>query len=177
MHHLQAYNAARIELAQRHLALGEVKEAKAAAEVDWAMSETAIQKRKDRERKRQADAALKAATEGDPRDGGSLFEPTPEAVPKPSEGRSGNPAPVLSNKRTYTITTPSSSNSLGWYNTDGHVYATIAAAKAAGIWSFPASLHERALCGVFRGLWEQGFFMGGGIKFGGDYLVYPGPSR
>jgi tRNA-splicing endonuclease subunit Sen34 len=79
-----------------------------------------------------------------------------------------------SDKHVYNISISASSESLEWYNTAGNVYTTIAAAKEAGIWSYPATLHERALCGVFKSLWEQGLYMGGGIKFGGDFLVYPG---
>ncbi|TEB36219.1 tRNA-intron endonuclease catalytic domain-like protein [Coprinellus micaceus] len=51
---------------------------------------------------------------------------------------------------------------------------TIEAARQAGIWDYPANLQERARCGVFRGLWDQGYYMGVGIRFGGEYLVYPG---
>lgn len=74
----------------------------------------------------------------------------------------------------HNIFIPASSSSLAWYAPQGHEYDSIAAAKAAGIWSYPSTPQERAKCGVFRSLWEQGYFMGSGIKFGGDYLVYPG---
>ena len=54
------------------------------------------------------------------------------------------------------------------------VFATPTSAREAGIWDYPATADERAQCAVFRDLWEKGYSMGGGIKFGGDYLVYPG---
>jgi hypothetical protein len=48
------------------------------------------------------------------------------------------------------------------------------AARAAHVWSYPSNAEERARCEVFRDLWEKGYYMGGGSKFGGDWLVYPG---
>nr|XP_020654525.1 tRNA-splicing endonuclease subunit Sen34 [Pogona vitticeps]XP_020654526.1 tRNA-splicing endonuclease subunit Sen34 [Pogona vitticeps] len=37
--------------------------------------------------------------------------------------------------------------------------------------------HEMRYC-IFRNLWEQGFYITSGSKFGGDFLVYPGdPMR
>lgn len=61
-----------------------------------------------------------------------------------------------------------------WYRPDRHSYSTLESARAAGVWSYPSTLHEKARCGVFRALWEQGKFLGGGLKFGCDFLVYPG---
>ena len=69
---------------------------------------------------------------------------------------------------------PPSSSALPWYAPADSTHATLAAARAARVWVYPETLHERARCGVFRALWECGFFMGGGIRFGGDFLVYPG---
>ena len=42
------------------------------------------------------------------------------------------------------------------------------------IWKFPETDSERARCKVFSDLWEKGYFITNGNKFGGDYLVYPG---
>ncbi|XP_064597229.1 tRNA-splicing endonuclease subunit Sen34-like [Liolophura sinensis] len=45
-------------------------------------------------------------------------------------------------------------------------------------WNFPLSEQEVMRCQVFRDLWERGYFLTSGCKFGGDFLVYPGdPSR
>ena len=76
----------------------------------------------------------------------------------------------------YTVTVPASSVELPWYDPSKASYATLEEAKAAGVWSYPSTLYERAKCAVFRDLWEKGHYMGGGIKFGGDFLVYPGTS-
>lgn len=45
-------------------------------------------------------------------------------------------------------------------------------------WSHPESKQEQLRYHVYRDLWNQGFFLSNGSKFGGDFLVYPGdPSR
>ena len=74
----------------------------------------------------------------------------------------------------YTVVVPGTSTSFSWYTPEPHAYSTIQSAKNAGIWSYPSNLAERAKCAVFRDLWEKGYYMGGGLKFGGDFLVYPG---
>lgn len=106
------------------------------------------------------------------------------------EGERGAPTSVPSGSLVYTISVPTTSDAFAWYNYDDdddddgdddgrqqrrrHTYETLDAAREAGVWSYPASANERARCEVFRDLWEKGYYMGGGIKFGGDWLVYPG---
>lgn len=75
---------------------------------------------------------------------------------------------------TYNVLIPTTSTSFDWYSTDTASYNSIESAKAAGIWDFPSTGQDRARCGVYRDLWEQGYFIGHGIKFGAEYLVYPG---
>ena len=41
-------------------------------------------------------------------------------------------------------------------------------------WDFPQSKFEKLSCRVFTDLWEQGYFLTSGGKFGGSFLVYPG---
>jgi len=93
----------------------------------------------------------------------------------------------------YTISVPTTSDTFAWYDSkyddstndndnDGdenperhtYTYETLDAARAAHVWSYPSNAEERARCEVFRDLWEKGYYMGGGSKFGGDWLVYPG---
>ncbi|KAJ7694205.1 hypothetical protein B0H17DRAFT_866661, partial [Mycena rosella] len=152
---LQRWNAQEKEFAERLLA-----QLAAAAKDSPGMSEEAVKKRKERELKKAAKASAGAALED------SLFAPPPPesaAVPPPAPGDGQ-----------YTVVIPASSTSFEWYDDSASQFTTIQSAKAAGIWEYPTTLFERAKCGVFRGLWEQGMYMGGGIKFGGDYLVYPG---
>jgi tRNA-splicing endonuclease subunit Sen34 len=110
------------------------------------MSEEAQRKRKEREKSRITDSGM--------------------GTPLP-EGRNVSSIP-------YTIVIPASSSSLEWYDSSVGSYSTIEAAREAGVWDYPSDLTERARCGVFKDLWKQGYFIGGGIKFGGEYLVYPG---
>ncbi|CAH7683111.1 hypothetical protein PPACK8108_LOCUS16418 [Phakopsora pachyrhizi] len=49
-------------------------------------------------------------------------------------------------------------------------------ACANGLWEFPTEGHQRARCEVFDNLWKRGMFLGLGLKFGCDFLVYPGDS-
>jgi tRNA-splicing endonuclease subunit Sen34 len=125
------------------------------------MSEDAIRKRKEREAKRAATAAAKALSED------SVHTPPPPPPPTTSTETSGS---------VYNILIPATSSDMSWYSADSHSYSTLDEAREAGIWDYPSNLHERAKCGIFRSLWEQGYFMGRGITFGGDYLVYPGIS-
>lgn len=41
-------------------------------------------------------------------------------------------------------------------------------------WSFPSSKRDKLRYAVFRDLWERNYFLTTGVKFGGDYLAYPG---
>lgn len=124
------------------------------------MSEKAQQKREQREARRAAAAADK--TDVDP---GLIVAEGPIQAPRP-------PQTVPA----YTIVVPGTSTSFSWYTPAPHTYSTIQAAKDAGIWSYPSDLNERAKCAVFRDLWDKGCYLGGGLKFGGDFLVYPGMS-
>jgi tRNA-splicing endonuclease subunit Sen34 len=134
---------------QTHLAYTESKTAKESANASRAMSEEAQRKRKEREKSRITDSGM--------------------GTPLP-EGRNASSIP-------YTIVIPASSSSLEWYDSSVRSYSTIGAAREAGVWDYPSDLTGRARCGVFKDLWKQGYFMGGGIKFGGEYLVYPGIYR
>jgi tRNA-splicing endonuclease subunit Sen34 len=99
--------------------------------------------------------------------------------------------PTSNSNAVYTVSVPTTSDTFAWYahnNNDDddndknpapadaqrHTYETLDAARTAGVWIYPSSAEERARCEVFRDLWEKGYYMGGGSKFGGDWLVYPG---
>lgn len=172
---LQRWNAGQEEAIRQQLTATEAKGAKESARQGRAMSEEALQKRRLRDERRLAEAS-KAARDATASDGSTaLF--VPEHISKPIEVASPSTASgmkIQATKIPYTIVIPAPSSSLEWYGPDTVSYTTITAAKDAGVWDYPSDLQERAKCGVFRSLWEQGYFMGGGIKFGGDYLVYPG---
>ena len=125
-----------------------------------ALSEEALEKRRKREELRNA--RLQAAD--------ANAEDNLLVVPEPSKPESS--AEVTTPAHPVIISTLSSE--VPWYHPQIHSYDTIEAAKAAGIWSYPETLHEKAKCAVFKDLWSKGNFLGGGLKFGGDYLVYPG---
>lgn len=41
-------------------------------------------------------------------------------------------------------------------------------------WKYPDTLHEKLRYETFKDLWERGYYITNGEKFGGDFLVYPG---
>ena len=153
------------------MAYTESKTAKESANATRSMSEEAQRKRKERELRKQAEAVRKTATGEDVNNPAALLaSPSTE----PQEDRTKLPEGLSSSSMPYTIVIPASSSSLEWYDSSVNSYSTIEAAREAGVWDYPSDLTERARCGVFKDLWKQGYFMGGGIKFGGEYLVYPG---
>lgn len=95
----------------------------------------------------------------------------------------------------HTITIPATSSAFPWLSditsssspnfdsdfppftpptSSDFTHTTLPSAREQGIWDFPLTLEQRARCAVFRSLHERGFWMGGGLRFGGDWLVYPG---
>ncbi|KAI0340209.1 tRNA-intron endonuclease catalytic domain-like protein [Trametopsis cervina] len=170
---LEAWKTERAADIHAQIAAVEAKEA-AGLKAAKSMSEDAIRKRKEREEKRAAAARAKAIAEG----GEDVFVLSPETPTSLATQSSSRPAtPIIGSNptnATWTVTVPASSSELAWYSSTGATYDTIEDARAAGVWSYPATLLERARCGVFRDLWEKGHYMGGGIRFGADFLVYPG---
>lgn len=166
------WNAER-ELSARHqIATAEAEKVSEKA-AKLSTSEEAIRKRKEREAKRAAAARAKALAEGLPID-----EDVPSSLASASATVTMEERPATPSKaatQTFNVTIPTSSSQLEWYAPDAATYTTLDTARQAGVWTYPATPYERAKCRVFRDLWEKGNFMGGGIKFGGDFLVYPGP--
>lgn len=140
-----------------------------------AMSDEAIRKRKEREEKRTA-ARARLMADASAAEGSNNQAPNLSsfAVPESTAEVAESTTTTTTAPTAYAVTIPAISTELSWYDSSAHSYDTIALAKQAGIWSYPENLHERAKCGVFRDLWEKGCFMGGGLRFGGDFLVYPG---
>ena len=97
------------------------------------------------------------------------------AVPVPAAAEATDTKPDLSHVG-YTIIIEPRSDSFAWYDPDrpSVSFSTIEAARDAGLWSYPQTTLQEARCRVFEDLWRRGFYMGGGMRFGGDFLVYPG---
>ncbi|KAH9174198.1 tRNA-intron endonuclease catalytic domain-like protein [Lactarius sanguifluus] len=133
--------------------------------VPAAMEAAAQQKRAERDARRQRQQLVEAAEDAGP--GPANNTPAPAPAP-PSTTTDAPPAAV------YTVSVPTTSAAFAWYAPAAHEYETLDAAREAGVWTYPATEEERARCEVFRDLWEKGYYLGGGSKFGGDWLVYPG---
>ncbi|KAF8968371.1 hypothetical protein BDZ97DRAFT_1655256 [Flammula alnicola] len=178
---LQRWSAEQQESIRTQITYMETKTAKEGANSGRAMSEEALRKRKEREERKKAQTAAKAAAEASEEgDSSPSVQPisTPaetESTPTPTADLASSSTEASKNSSLpYTIVIPASSSSLEWYDASACTYSTIESAREAGVWEYPSTLAERARCGVFKDLWKQGYFMGGGIKFGGEYLVYPG---
>lgn len=103
---------------------------------------------------------------------GASTAPVPAQPPKDADTR-----PDLSTVG-YTIIIEPRSDSFAWYDPDrpGVSFSSLEAAASAGVWSYPQTTLQETRCRVFEDLWRRGFYMGGGMRFGGDFLVYPGAS-
>lgn len=63
-----------------------------------------------------------------------------------------------------------------WFLPATSTHTSLSSAREAGIWTYPSTPLERARCATYRKVWTEGMFMGQGVKFGGEFLVYPGTS-
>ncbi|KAH9063729.1 tRNA-intron endonuclease catalytic domain-like protein [Lactarius deliciosus] len=124
-----------------------------------AMDAAAQQKRAERDARRQRQQLAEAAAAEDAGPGPAINTPAPAPAlhcdRRPAGGR-------------VHVSVPTTSAAFAWYAPAAHEYETLDAAREAGAWT------KRARCEVFRDLWEKGYYLGGGSKFGGDWLVYPG---
>lgn len=41
-------------------------------------------------------------------------------------------------------------------------------------WKYPVTSDQQLRYRIYKDLWEKGYYITGGEKFGGDFLVYPG---
>lgn len=159
------------------------KDAKEEVAMSKSMTETALRKRREREEKRATAAAaaammalLDSAVDDGPPSAVQTF--TNATMPENDEPQnSAGAAPGDEDASPFTVTIPTSSTNLAWYQASLHTYRTLAQAKDSGVWLFPSTPEEKARCCVFRALWDKGYYMGCGVKFGGEYLVYPGKSN
>ncbi|GAA5968223.1 hypothetical protein JCM11641_003777 [Rhodosporidiobolus odoratus] len=105
----------------------------------------------------------------------SAPSPLPVASPSQKSTLASATEPPL-HLAPYTILIEPTSSPFAWYDPSAEAvsYPTLESAKKAGIWNYPLNPVQDARCKVFEDLWRRGFYMGGGLRFGGDFLVYPG---
>ncbi|TPX72717.1 hypothetical protein SpCBS45565_g00244 [Spizellomyces sp. 'palustris'] len=74
------------------------------------------------------------------------------------------------------ISTPTSSATLPWFARSNPERSSLdfAQARLTGLWQYPSTPEDRLRYKVFCALWEKGYYITTGSKFGGDYLMYPG---
>ncbi|ORX63790.1 tRNA-intron endonuclease catalytic domain-like protein, partial [Basidiobolus meristosporus CBS 931.73] len=76
-------------------------------------------------------------------------------------------------KTRKTVQVPTSSAQYAWHEPK-KMYSTLEQAKAGGLWSFPSTAEERLRYRIYVDLWDKGYYITPGSKFGGDFLLYPG---
>ena len=183
---LEAWDASRRQDITNQIARLEQDRATATSTATAATTTAATiqQKRAEREARRRQLAETAAGAEADTEEGTGAIGGGSKVL---RHGDAPVPAAATTSNAIHTISVPTTSNTLAWYDSnnndnDGddnperhtYTYETLDAARAAHVWSYPSNAEERARCEVFRDLWEKGYYMGGGSKFGGDWLVYPG---
>ncbi|KAI9091241.1 hypothetical protein DFS34DRAFT_327682 [Phlyctochytrium arcticum] len=67
------------------------------------------------------------------------------------------------------ITLPMSSSTLPWY-----APSVIPSSSTLHPSTRPTTSHQKLRIAVFRSLWQKGYYLSSGSKFGGDWIAYPG---
>ena len=148
-------------LDRRRIAMEEAKETKEKLKERFALSQSALEKKRLREERKKSQKI-----EGKEEDLFSKEKPAPAA---------GQADDDLTNA-SHLITIPSSSSSLQWHSVriGDNAFETLSSAAKAGLWRYPTTSNQRARCATFEALRAKGYYMGKGLRFGGDFVVYPG---
>jgi tRNA-splicing endonuclease subunit Sen34 len=72
------------------------------------------------------------------------------------------------------INIKTSSKSFAWYSNDDNCFSHINISKQNNLWTWPNNPKDIQKYKVYCDLWNRGYYITSGIKFGGDYLLYPG---
>ena len=170
---LESWDAQRQRSIAQQIRDAERRKGEDRAAIASGASEAAAQKKRaEREARRQQRQLAEAAAAAEDDVGSAVVIEGPAVTDAPSSPSPSSQPPA--NATVYTVAVPTTSDAFAWYAPGAHTYETLDAAREAGVWTYPATKEERARCEVFRDLWEKGYYLGGGGKFGGDWLVYPG---
>jgi len=142
------------------------------------------EKHKDKiiEKQKQRQQRQRQREEEEGKEGFTVFVPElkqgQETTGKPSTTTTTRTEPDLSSIP-YTILIDTTSSSYPWYDpsstsSSSTIYTTLESAASARIWNYPLNELQSSKCKIFEDLWRKGYYMGGGLRFGGDFLVYPG---
>ncbi|CAG8527339.1 4069_t:CDS:2 [Paraglomus occultum] len=87
-----------------------------------------------------------------------------------------NDIPKLEPPRGFSpsVTTKTSSYLFPWYDDKNCSHASLEEARSQLIWTWPESDEDKTRYKVFKDIWEKGYYITSGSKFGSDYLAYPG---
>ncbi|KAE8208801.1 hypothetical protein CF327_g7011 [Tilletia walkeri] len=84
----------------------------------------------------------------------------------PEEGEDEDPLATSSSSSGVLIPRPQTSSP--------HIHTTPQTASSSSTFTFPHTQNDRARCAVFDDLHARGYFLGTGLRFGGEFVVYPG---
>lgn len=148
-------------LDRRRIIAEEAREAKQKNQNQYSMSDAAKEKKKKREERKKSEA-MAANEDGEE----ILFQPAP-SKPAPEDDL---------NNTSHLITIPSATAESQWHkvNLGETAFDSISSAASAGLWVYPENADQRAKCAAFEALKEKNYYMGKGLRFGGDFVVYPG---
>ena len=103
-----------------------------------------------------------------------------KAVDKSADRATATTIEEAAAKQSFPIVTASTSRGLPWYD-EMVTFSSLSAAYKAKVYvqpppllTIPAAARANARMAVFEDLWRRGFYLGSGLKFGADFLAYPG---
>ena len=151
-------------LEQRRAAAEEARESKEKWKQQLALSDAAMEKKKSREMRRLQDTVSIDVDEA------ASLQPDPESKPLDDDAGARNTS--------HLLTIPSASADLPWHTVrlGDNAFDSLSSAANAGLWRYPSNADQRARCAVFEALRAKGYYMGKGLRFGGDFVVYPGEA-
>ena len=140
-------------------------------------------KRKEKAEKKRRQLLARAEDLGEGQQEG-LFDAEPEQrvqrdqTPVSTSDNVGTPPASTGPAPPWTVSIAATSTALPWYTPTKSI-CNLEEARQSGLFSFPDPEDEMQIARfhVYHEVWKRGYFMGKGLKFGGDYLVYPGASR
>lgn len=149
-------------LDRRRMALEEARETKEKLKQKYILSEAAMEKKRLREERKRMQG------EGQDKEEDASVNKEPGVVEAADEA-----------SLSHSITIPSTSSTLEWHNVrlGDNAFDTLSSAARAGLWRYPSTANQRARCAAFDAFRAKEYYMGKGLRFGGDFVVYPGESH
>jgi tRNA-splicing endonuclease subunit Sen34 len=147
---------------KRRMAIEEARVTKEKLKQKFSLSESAMEKKRLREERKRTQGGAQDKEE-------DLFAKLEQAADEAADEANVS----------HSITIPSTSSNLEWYNVQlgENAFGSLSSAARAGLWHYPSTANQRARCAAFDAFRAKEYYMGKGLRFGGDFVVYPGESH